>query len=107
MSLASRTVKRLHLELGGKNPVIILDDADVTAAANQMAARQFSIPGQICACPGRGYVAEKVYDEFVEKFEPATSKLVVGDPMDEKTGWIAGQRRTPRPRGRLHQIRSG
>ena len=46
MSLASRTVKRLHLELGGKNPVIILDDADVTAAANQMAARQFSNSGR-------------------------------------------------------------
>jgi len=85
MSLASRTVKRLHLELGGKNPVIILDDADVTAAANQMAARQFSNSGQICACPGRFYIHEKVYDEFVEKFVTATSKLVVGDPMDEKT----------------------
>jgi acyl-CoA reductase-like NAD-dependent aldehyde dehydrogenase len=85
MSVASRTVKRLHLELGGKNPVIILDDADVTAAANQMAARQFSNSGQICACPGRFYIHEKVYDEFVEKFLAATNKLIVGDPMDEKT----------------------
>ena len=85
MALASQTVKRLHLELGGKNPVIILDDADVNSAARAMAARQFSNSGQICACPGRFYVHEKVYDEFLEKFTAATQKLVVGDPNDEKT----------------------
>jgi acyl-CoA reductase-like NAD-dependent aldehyde dehydrogenase len=85
MALASQTVKRLHLELGGKNPVIILEDADINTAANAMAARQFSNAGQICACPGRFYVHEKVYDEFLEKFTAATQKLVVGDPGDEKT----------------------
>jgi acyl-CoA reductase-like NAD-dependent aldehyde dehydrogenase len=85
MAAASQTVKRLHLELGGKNPVIILDDADVNTAAAAMAARQFSNSGQICACPGRFYVHEKVYDQFLEKFILATKKLVVGDPNDEKT----------------------
>ena len=85
MALASQTVKRLHLELGGKNPVIILDDADVNIAASAMAGRQFSNSGQICACPGRFYVHEKVYDEFLEKFIAATKKWIVGDPCDEKT----------------------
>jgi acyl-CoA reductase-like NAD-dependent aldehyde dehydrogenase len=85
MALASQTVKRLHLELGGKNPVIILDDADVNMAASAMAGRQFSNSGQICACPGRFYVHEKVYDEFLDKFIAVTKKLVVGDPIDEKT----------------------
>ena len=85
MNLASQTVKRLHLELGGKNPVIILDDADINAAAGAMAPFQFLNSGQICACPGRFYVHEKVYDEFIEKFLAATKKLVVGDPNDEKT----------------------
>jgi acyl-CoA reductase-like NAD-dependent aldehyde dehydrogenase len=85
MARASQTVKRLHLELGGKNPVIILDDADVSTAAGAMAGRQFSNSGQICACPGRFYVHEKVYDEFLEKFLAAAKKLVTGDPADEKT----------------------
>ena len=85
MALASQTVKRLHLELGGKNPVIILDDADVNVAAGAMAGRQFSNSGQICACPGRFYVHEKIYDEFLDKFIAVTKKLVTGDPSDEKT----------------------
>ena len=48
MSLASVTVKRLQLELGGKNPAIILDDADINAAANGMAKQQTNNSGQIC-----------------------------------------------------------
>jgi acyl-CoA reductase-like NAD-dependent aldehyde dehydrogenase len=85
MALASNTVKRLQLELGGKNPVIILDDADVTAAVSSMMMFQFANSGQICAAPGRFYVHEKVYDEFLEKVTATAKKMVVGDPNDEKT----------------------
>jgi acyl-CoA reductase-like NAD-dependent aldehyde dehydrogenase len=85
MALASQTVKRLQLELGGKNPVIILDDADVNTAVFSMMMFQFANSGQICAAPGRFYVHEKVYDEFLEKVTTAAKKMVVGDPNDEKT----------------------
>jgi acyl-CoA reductase-like NAD-dependent aldehyde dehydrogenase len=85
MGLASRTVKRLQLELGGKNPVIILDDANVSEAVGAMMMFQFANSGQICAAPGRFYVHEKVYDEFLEKVIVAAKKMVVGDPLDEKT----------------------
>ena len=85
MSLASGTVKRLQLELGGKNPAIILDDADVNAAANAMAKQQTNNSGQICGSPGRFYVHEKVYGEFLEKFTVAMKKFVMGDPLDPKT----------------------
>ena len=85
MSLASQTVKRLQLELGGKNPVIILDDADVNTAVFSMLMFQFANSGQICAAPGRFYVHEKVYDEFLEKVTAAAKKMVVGDPADTKT----------------------
>ena len=85
MSLASQTVKRLQLELGGKNPVIILDDADVNTAVFSMLMFQFANSGQICAAPGRFYVHEKVYDEFLEKETAAAKKMVVGDPADPKT----------------------
>ena len=85
MTLAGNTVKRLQMELGGKNPVIILDDADVSTAATALVRFQFSNSGQVCAAPGRFYVHEKVYDEFLEKFTTATKKMVVGDPNEEKT----------------------
>ena len=85
MALASQTVKRLQLELGGKNPVIILDDADVNTAVFSMLMFQFANSGQICAAPGRFYVHEKVYDEFLEKVTAAARKIVVGDPADPKT----------------------
>jgi acyl-CoA reductase-like NAD-dependent aldehyde dehydrogenase len=73
------------LELGGKNPVIILDDADVNTAVFSMLMFQFANSGQICAAPGRFYVHEKVYDEFLEKVTAAARKMVVGDPADPKT----------------------
>jgi acyl-CoA reductase-like NAD-dependent aldehyde dehydrogenase len=85
MALASRNVKRLQLELGGKNPVIILDDADVSAAVSAMMVFQFANSGQICAAPGRFFVHEKVYDEFLEKVTAVAKKMVVGAPTDEKT----------------------
>jgi acyl-CoA reductase-like NAD-dependent aldehyde dehydrogenase len=85
MALASQTIKRLQLELGGKNPVIILDDADVDTAVRAMVVRQFVNSGQICSSPGRFYVHEKIYDEFLEKYIIATKKVVVGDPNDVKT----------------------
>jgi acyl-CoA reductase-like NAD-dependent aldehyde dehydrogenase len=85
MALGSRTVKRLQLELGGKNPVIILDDADIDTAAAEMAPAQFRNSGQVCASPGRFYVHEKVYDKFLEKFINATRKMTIGDPRDWNT----------------------
>jgi acyl-CoA reductase-like NAD-dependent aldehyde dehydrogenase len=85
MELASKTVKRLQLELGGKNPVIVLDDANVDMAVSAGVMGQVRNCGQICGSPGRFYVHEKIYDEFVEKFVAGMKKVVVGDPADEKT----------------------
>jgi acyl-CoA reductase-like NAD-dependent aldehyde dehydrogenase len=85
MSLASNTVKRLQLELGGKNPVIILEDADLDKAAAAMVGKQCFNCGQICASPGRYYVHERVYDRFLEKYTAAMQKVVVGDPNDAKS----------------------
>jgi acyl-CoA reductase-like NAD-dependent aldehyde dehydrogenase len=85
MSLSSRTIKRCQLELGGKNPVIILDDADIDTAAAETGPAQFRNSGQVCASPGRFYVHEKVYDKFLEKFVAATNKMIMGDPTDWNT----------------------
>lgn len=82
---ASENVIDVHLELGGKAPFIVMDDADIDKAARCAAIARFSNCGQICTCNERMYVHEKVYDEFKNKFIEHVKKIVVGDPMDPKT----------------------
>ena len=85
MVAASGTLKRLHMELGGKNPYIVLEDADLDRIALQAAGSTCANSGMVCASPGRYYIQEKVHDIFVEKFINAIQKIAVGDPKDEKT----------------------
>jgi betaine-aldehyde dehydrogenase len=85
MSVASQTVKKLVLELGGNNPIIVFEDADVNKAAKSHAVGHFGNTAQNCSTPGRYYVHEKVYDEFIEIFVNDARTIIVGDPRDEKT----------------------
>jgi acyl-CoA reductase-like NAD-dependent aldehyde dehydrogenase len=85
MSCASGTVKPVSLELGGKNPFIVLEDADVDAAVDGAINAAFFNTGMICASPGRYYIHERVYDEFLEKFVVVAKNIVVGDPTDLRT----------------------
>ncbi len=82
---SSQTVKTLMMELGGKNPAIILEDADVDAAAEELCMITFENVGQNCAQPSRFYVHEKVHNRFVERFVATANKIKVGDPSDEST----------------------
>ncbi len=81
---ASPTVKKLTMELGGKNPFIVMADADIDAAVGKGVMTIVANAGQICASPGRFYIHEKVYDEFVAKYTAAIQKVAFGDPTDEK-----------------------
>jgi len=85
MSLASQSIKRIQLELGGKNPVIVRQDANVDMAATRSVMVQFFNAGQVCGAAGRFYVHEKIYDEFVDKFVSSTKQLTVGNPTDSGT----------------------
>ncbi len=85
MSAASGTVKKCVMELGGNNPAIIMDDANVDDALRVLGFRQFNNCGQHCSGPGRYYVHEKKYDEFLEKFVSFTESVKVGDPRSEDT----------------------
>lgn len=78
-------LKRISLELGGKSPNIILDDADVDFAAKQANGSVFFNTGQICVAGSRTFVHEKIYDEFVEKSIIAAKNKIVGNPLDKKT----------------------
>jgi betaine-aldehyde dehydrogenase len=85
MAAASQTVKKVIMELGGNNPIIVCEDADVEKAATLQARRHFGNCAQNCSTPGRYYVHEKVYDQFVDAFVNEVERIVVGNPQDEKT----------------------
>src|SRR5437868_1188980 len=77
--------KKISLELGGKNPNIIFADADLDAAIAGSVRSSFANQGQVCLCGSRVFVERSAYKHFVERFIEETSKLKVGDPLDEKT----------------------
>ncbi|PKR77382.1 betaine-aldehyde dehydrogenase [Halalkalibacillus sediminis] len=85
MEKASQTLKRLTLELGGKSPNIVFEDADMEAAVAGSLFGIFFNTGQSCEARSRMFVHESIYDEFMEKFIEKTEKLVSGDPMDKGT----------------------
>ena len=78
--LCGRNLKPALLELGGKAPMIVLDDADIDAAVNGAIFGAFANMGQICMSTERLIVHEKIADEFVSKLAARASKLPAGDP---------------------------
>ncbi|TGQ79789.1 aldehyde dehydrogenase [Mesorhizobium sp. M8A.F.Ca.ET.207.01.1.1] len=78
--LAGRHLKPALLELGGKAPLLVLDDADIDAAVNAAAFGAFMHQGQICMSTERLIVDEKIADEFVAKLAVRASQLPAGDP---------------------------
>jgi len=77
--------KKLYLELGGKNPCIIFDDANLEECVSTTVRSSFSNQGEICLCGSRIFVQEGIYDKFIASFVESTKKLVVGDPSNPKT----------------------
>ena len=82
---ASRQLKKFVLELGGSDPFIVLDDADLEAAAMGAVAGRFINNGQSCICSKRFLAARTVADEFIDRFIAKTRSLKVGDPMSPET----------------------
>jgi succinate-semialdehyde dehydrogenase/glutarate-semialdehyde dehydrogenase len=82
---AGRASKKSVLELGGSDAFIVLDDADVDAAATAAVKARFHNGGQSCVCAKRFIVASKVAEEFTAKFVERTQALVVGDPTSATT----------------------
>src|SRR5215203_1661491 len=84
-SAASRTLKRVHLELGGKAPVIVFDDADIAAVVANLTEGAFYNSGQDCTAPCRVIAGRGVHDDFVSRMTDAAGSIVVGNPTDEST----------------------
>jgi len=85
MRAAAGNVKRVTLELGGKGPNIVLDDADVEAAVDASLFACFLYAGQACESGTRLLLPDSLHDEFVERMLERTSTLTLGDPLDFET----------------------
>ncbi|MFJ9578067.1 gamma-aminobutyraldehyde dehydrogenase [Streptomyces sp. NPDC101191] len=83
--IATSTLKRLHLELGGKAPFVVFDDADLEAAAHGAVAASLINSGQDCTAATRAYVQRPLFDAFVARVAELMESVRLGDPFDPST----------------------
>jgi len=108
MELATKDVKRVHLELGGKAPFLVFDDADLDAAIQGAAAGALINSGQDCTAATRAYVQRPLYDAFVEGVTDLFSQIVIGDPLNDATdiGPLISRRQQERVAGFVDRARA-
>jgi 5-carboxymethyl-2-hydroxymuconic-semialdehyde dehydrogenase len=85
MSQGAPTLKRVHLELGGKNPVIVFEDADLDRAVDAAVFMIYSLNGERCTSSSRLLVQASIYDSFVERVAERARRLKVGHTLDPAT----------------------
>ncbi|SFO23838.1 aldehyde dehydrogenase family protein [Nitrosospira briensis] len=85
LAVEGATLKRLELELGGNNPFVVLEDADLERAVEAAIFGKFLHQGQICMSTNRFIIEDSVHDAFLERFVDRVSKLKVGDPKAPNT----------------------
>lgn len=82
---AAQKLMPISLELGGKSPAIVFEDADIDLAISGVMFGIFSSTGQSCIAGSRLFIHESIYDEFLERLVNETNKLIVGDPYENDT----------------------
>ena len=85
MRQGAATLKRVHFELGGKNPVIVFDDADLDRALDAVVFMIYSLNGERCTSSSRLLIQESIREEFLARLVDRVSKLKVGHPLDPDT----------------------
>ncbi|WP_050927967.1 5-carboxymethyl-2-hydroxymuconate semialdehyde dehydrogenase [Aestuariivita boseongensis] len=85
MAQGAPTLKRVHFELGGKNPVIVFDDADLDRALDAAIFMIYSLNGERCTSSSRLLVQSTIAEEFLEKLRARVEKIRVGHPLDPQT----------------------
>ncbi|UNH26732.1 5-carboxymethyl-2-hydroxymuconate semialdehyde dehydrogenase [Moellerella wisconsensis] len=85
MIMQNAGLKKYSMELGGKSPVLIFEDADVERALDAALFTIFSINGERCTAGSRIFIQESIYPEFVKRFAERANRLKVGDPNDPQT----------------------
>jgi len=107
---AADNLKRVHLELGGKAPVIVFDDADLDAVAATLKTASYWNAGQDCTAASRIMVADSIFDDFLGTFVPQVESIVVGDPAqieDLDMGPVISSGQQERVLGFLDRATSG
>ena len=108
--IASETVKRLHLELGGKAPIIVFDDADVNLAAETLRFAGYWNSGQDCTAATRVIAGPGVYDNFVSALADQVKTIKWGDPAegdDIEMGSLIAQAQADKVQGMVDRAREG
>ena len=108
--IAADKVKRLHLELGGKAPVIVFDDADIEAAAETLRSAGYWNAGQDCTAATRVLAGPKVYDNFVAALAEQVRDIKWGDPADAddlEMGSLIAPAQADKVEGMVERARSG
>ena len=108
--IAADTVKRLHLELGGKAPVLVFDDADLDNVAETLRSAGYWNSGQDCTAATRVITGPKVYDEFVAKLADQVGAIKWGDPAegdDIEMGSLIAQAHADKVEGMVDRARAG
>lgn len=104
---ASESLKRVHLELGGKAPVIVFDDANIASVVSTLAEGAYYNTGQDCTAPCRVLAGPGVHDDFVNGLTEAVGAIKTGDPTDEDVAMgplVSGEQRE-RVRGMVDRAR--
>lgn len=84
MEAASENITKVNLELGGKAPALVLNDADIDLAVKSIVESRVINTGQVCNCAERIYVQEDIKDEFTNKFVEAMKKVTYGNPLESE-----------------------
>ena len=108
MAQGAGTLKRLHFELGGKNPVVVFDDADLDRALDAAVFMIYSLNGERCTSSSRLLVQDSIYGNFVSQVAERIKKIKVGHPLDPTTeiGPLIHPRHVEKVRGYLDIARS-
>jgi 1-pyrroline dehydrogenase len=106
---AAATLKRVHLELGGKAPVIVFDDADLNAVVEGIKIGGFFNAGQDCTAATRIIAGPRIHDRLVKDLVPAVESLKVGDPAaaDTEMGPLVSEEQLERVSGFVERARTG
>jgi 1-pyrroline dehydrogenase len=106
---ASDTLKKVHLELGGKAPVVVFDDANLESSVEWIKIAGYFNSGQDCTAATRVLAGPGIYENLLSKLVPAVESMQVGDPLDEDTemGPVVAREQFERVRGFVDRARSG
>jgi len=102
MKLASDTVMRMTMELGGHSPVLVFDDCDLEKTLDTLVAHKFRNAGQVCVSPTRFYVQEGIYERFAAGFAERTGRIKMGDGGE--AGINMGPTANPRRPGTIEAL---